>query len=397
MAMSLSTLAPPLAATIDWERELARVLSDPRLVRPVFQPLVDLQRGVVCGWEMLARFDAPVAAPPPDWFAAAERYGVGGRLEALLIQAGLTARAALPANTFLTINVTPGALTTREVETAFAGPASLGGVVVEITEQAAVEDYSQVGRVLDGLRSRGAAVAVDDAGAGYASLSHIVALRPQFVKLDRGLVMDLDRDEAKVAVIEAFGSFANRIDAWVVAEGVERSGELDVLVQLGVPLAQGYGLARPGPLMGGIDAAVATRIRERSAARDATNPIVGLAETVAGLAADAPPAAIAARFADDHGLTHLPVLDDRGRVLALLPRAAGPAATFLDRPPLQVDAGTTVAEAARRAMTRDPADRFEPIVFCDEVGAYVGLIRIERLVHELASLTDPHHQGATTS
>jgi EAL domain-containing protein (putative c-di-GMP-specific phosphodiesterase class I) len=389
MPASPSSLEP-VAPAIEWEHELGRVLASPELVRPVFQPLVDLQHGVVCGWEMLARFQSPVQAPPPDWFAAADRLGVSGRLEALLIDAGLAARAALPANTFLTINVTPGALTSPEVHEAFAAAGSLGGVVVEITEQAAVDDYDQVGRVLDGLRSRGASIAVDDAGAGYASLSHIVALRPQFVKLDRALVCDLDHDEAKVAVIEAFGSFANRIDAWIVAEGVERRGELDRLLQIGVPLAQGYGLARPGPLMGGIDDGVAAYIRDRSATRDAGSALEALVEAVSPIETELAPAAIAARFATDPGLSHLPVLDGRRRPLALLRRSAAASRAALERPPLQVDARSTPAEAARRAMTREPTERFDPLVFCDERGRYAGLIRIERLVHELASITDKH-------
>jgi EAL domain-containing protein (putative c-di-GMP-specific phosphodiesterase class I) len=386
--------SPPVSRPIDWPGELARVLDEPGRVRPAFQPLVDLQRGVVCGWEMLARFDSPVDAAPPDWFAAAERHGVAGRLEAALIEAGLTASRALPPNCFLTINVAPTALTTPEVRAAFGAAGSLGGVVVEITEQAAVDDYEQVGRALDDLRARGAAIAVDDAGAGYASLSHIVALRPQFVKLDRRLISDVDVDEAKVAVIEAFGSFANRIDAWIVAEGVERAGELDALVRLGVPLAQGFGLGRPSRPMQGIDRSVAERIRERSAARDAGSSLAALAEPVPPVDAGAQPAVIAAMFASNPALTHLPIVDERYRPIALLPRSAA-ARVALERPPLRVDGGSTPAEAARRAMTRDPAERFEPLVLCDERGRYTGLVRIERLIDELASLSDPTHKGAS--
>src|SRR4051812_42178010 len=76
-------MAPPTAqlAVIDWDEALARVIGEPELVRPVFQPLVDLERGVVCGYEMLARFESPVKAAPPAWFEAAERLGLGGRLE----------------------------------------------------------------------------------------------------------------------------------------------------------------------------------------------------------------------------------------------------------------------------------------------------------------------------
>ena len=263
-------------AVIDWEEALTRVIGEPELVRPVFQPLVDLERGVVCGYEMLARFESPIKAPPPAWFEAAERLGLGGRLESILIRAGLAAKQSLGPNRFLTINVSPRALVTDEVRAALLTGPALGGVVVEITEQAAVEDYDSVRAVLDAVRSRGGSIAVDDAGAGYASLSHIVALRPQFVKLDRGLITDLDRDEAKLAVVEAFGSFANKIDAWIVAEGIERTGELDALLRLGVPLGQGFGLGRPQSAMGDIDTSVASHIRDRATARSERDSVVAL-------------------------------------------------------------------------------------------------------------------------
>src|SRR6476469_9160185 len=103
-----------------------------------------------------------------------------------------------------------------------------------------VDDYDDLEFVLRTLRAAGAAIAVDDAGAGYASLQHIVALRPQIVKLDRSLVANLDQDEAQLAVIEALGTFCGRIDAWMVAEGIERPQEVAALQSLRVPLGQGF-------------------------------------------------------------------------------------------------------------------------------------------------------------
>ena len=121
----------------------------------------------------------------------------------------------------------------------------LSQLVVEVTEAAPVEDYAALLRALAVLRDAGAWIAVDDAGAGYASLNHVIQIRPDFVKLDRALVMDVDRDPAKHALVETFGVLAGRLDAWLLAEGIEREGEREVLAAMGVPLAQGFGLARP--------------------------------------------------------------------------------------------------------------------------------------------------------
>src|SRR3954462_2685614 len=238
----------------DWTRAIERVLTEPELVRPVFQPIVDLDRGVACGYEMLARFVSPIKASPLAWLAEAERRGLDTQLEAMLVEAGLEALAWLPDGCFLTINVSPRGLAAESVTALLAARESLEGVVIEVTEQAVVEDYDDLEYVLRSLRAAGAAIAVDDAGAGYASLHHIVELRPQFVKLDRSLVADLDRDPTKLAVIESLITFSSRIDAWIVAEGVERAEEMAALQHMRVPLCQGSWLGMPSPGMDPVSA-----------------------------------------------------------------------------------------------------------------------------------------------
>ncbi len=102
---------------------------------------------------------------------------------------------------------------------------------------------------------------------GYASLRHILAVRPQLVKLDRALVEGLDGDGAKNALVEMLGTFASRTDAWIVAEGVERREELDALVRIGVPLGQGYLLGRPSPPFAELEPALGVHIRGRVEAK----------------------------------------------------------------------------------------------------------------------------------
>src|SRR5712691_4677316 len=148
-----------------WPEALARAIAAPEeVVTPVFQPVVDLRRGIVSGYEVLARFAGPPATTPDMWFAAAARYGLAGRLEAVMVRAGLHARALLPPDCFISINVGPRALRTPEVQAAFRESGGLDAVVIEITEQDSDEDYVGLRAALAPLRDAGATVAVDDAG-----------------------------------------------------------------------------------------------------------------------------------------------------------------------------------------------------------------------------------------
>jgi EAL domain-containing protein (putative c-di-GMP-specific phosphodiesterase class I) len=361
----------PRTVAIDWDTALAVVFAEPDRVRPAFQPIFDLRNGVVAGFEMLARFDAPANASPPEWFAAAGARGLGARLEALLLAAGLRAREVLPASCFLAVNLSPAAVVSREVEAVLLGR-SLEGVVVELTGTAPVQDYSHLEAALDRLRAAGAEVAVDDAGDGYESLRHVMRLRPSFVKLDRELVADIDRDPAKLALVEAMGTLAAGLDAALVASGVERSREREVLAALGVPLAQGFGLARPArELQAGLRLPAAAPRGEGVMAivrRDA--PVIGASEVERMLGA--PAAAEAAAVLDE----------DERPVGVLVPDGEG--AWRLRGVPLTVAPTEAPALVARRAMSRPAVERFEPLACCDESGRYLGLLTVDALVRALA-------------
>ncbi len=247
-----------------------------------FQPIVDVARGVAVGYEALARFDHQSEHHPAAWFAAAHEHGRRPELEAAALRSGLGAREALPPNCFLSINLSPDLLTHERVRAVWQEHRDLTGVVVELTERAPIESYNALADDLAALRGAGAVLAVDDAGAGYAGLLHLLKLRPSIIKLDRQLVCDLDLDEAKRALIEMLGTFCGRIDASLLAEGIEREGELAAVATLGVPLAQGYLLGRPGPPWPVVDPDVALRLLARH---------VGRPDCPGRRAATAPPAA----------------------------------------------------------------------------------------------------------
>ena len=361
------------APALDWPVLLAGVCADPARVRPAFQPIVDLQRGAICGYEALTRFASDAQASPSEWFGAAALYGCASQLEAHALRAVLDARRDLPPGCFLSLNVSPEALASDEVAGVLLDAGDLTGIVFEVTEQTPVEDYDCLRRRLDGLRASGARVAIDDAGAGHSSLSHILALEPQFVKLDRSLVTDVDLDPRRATAVSAIAGFAGRLHAGVVAEGVERPGELERLMEIGVPLAQGYLLAKPAPMFGGVAPAARRLLRAatRGDREGSLGPLVEPAPTVA-LGGDA---------RDDRCTV---TVDEHGRPEEVLVREPN-GRRGLRGAAMRVLACDRAADVATRAIARPLAERFLPVTCCDEQGGLVGIVRLERLVEALAA------------
>lgn len=343
-----------------------------------YQPIVDTSRGTVVGYEALARFPGFAEKNPEAWFSAARDHGRSAELEAAALRIALASRSTLPPNSFLTLNVSPDLLATEEIRSVWRDEGNLGGLVIELTEQTPIDSYLGLEPDLNQLRAAGALIAVDDAGAGYAGLRHLLSLRPSLIKIDRELVQDVDRDEAKRALIEMLGTFAGRVDAWILAEGVERVEELDALVSLGVPLVQGYYLARPSAPWASIDLDLAHRLASRPpVTQKAVIRDVLESATTATTAAHA-----AAAFAENPALESVVLIGDHFRPVSVLnPVAAG---LGIVSPGMRVNLNTPLGEALARSMTRAPTSRFEPLLVTDNAGRYAGVARMERMITALA-------------
>jgi EAL domain-containing protein (putative c-di-GMP-specific phosphodiesterase class I) len=211
-----------------------------------FQPIVDLIDGSVVGYEALARFALGPERPPDAWFAEAEAVGLGRELEAAALRSALAHLDRLPAETYLSLNASPLTAVSPFLKRLLADVGER--IVVEITEHAPVADYDALREALGELRAQGVRVAIDDAGAGFASLTHILRLMPDLIKLDMVLTRGIDTDDTRRQLASALSSFASGIGAAIVAEGIETKAELDALRELGVPYGQGFLLARPTSL-----------------------------------------------------------------------------------------------------------------------------------------------------
>ena len=220
---------------------------------PFFQPIVELHTGAVVGFEALTRFSNGSA--PDTTFALAARSGLGLELEAATLKAAISAAAALPPSAYLSLNTSPQLIQSGQLQALIGG--SVRRIVLEITEHEVIEDYHSLREDLARLRPV-VELAVDDAGAGYASLRHILELAPAFVKLDIGLIRGINADPARQALITGMGYFAAKRRLKLIAEGVETPAELEAIRSLGIGYGQGYLLGRPQD--GGGSASWATAI-----------------------------------------------------------------------------------------------------------------------------------------
>lgn len=213
----------------------------------VFQPVANLLDGQVAGLEALARFNTTPPRPPNVWFEEAERVGLQEELELVAAFLALGHLEQMPYDAFLSVNLSPATALSPAFRDVF-GPHPMDRVVLEVTEHAPVADYGLLKQALRWFRGSGGRLAVDDAGAGFASLRHILALEPDFIKIDISLTRDINRDPGRRALARALISFATDIGAVIIAEGIETQGEVETLQELGVLFGQGYWLGRPGPL-----------------------------------------------------------------------------------------------------------------------------------------------------
>jgi EAL domain-containing protein (putative c-di-GMP-specific phosphodiesterase class I) len=367
-------------------------------VHALYQPVVDLQLGRIIGYEGVVHFDGPGVddnrhreavgvdngrhrdalggegsggrAGADEWLAAARRLGREAELQVAALRTVLAARTDLPPGMVLAFAVSPTTLAADAVASVLDEQPDLDGLVIELTERTPVDGWAPLQGTIERLRDRGARLALDHAGAGYAGLSHILDLRPSILKLDGALVRGVDRDEAKRALVGLLVRTAGRLGAGLVAAGIETAAEVATLRRLGVPMGQGPAL---GPAAGpwtGLDAEAARIVTTpKASAGTGCTPLVEEARIV-GLD-ECPPAG-----------DYTVVVDELGRpIAAWRPQSARGGTTS---PVLIVPATTAITDLARRALARAPVHRFDPVVCTDPAGRPLGIVRIERILDALA-------------
>ena len=356
--------------------DIEELIANPDWVTLAAQPIVDLHRGTVTGYELLARF--PQRASPERILEAASMNGLGAELEAIIVQRALELARTKPANCFVAINVDPHHIDDPPVRAVLDAHGDLGGIVFELTAHREIHDLSAARRTVDGLRRRGAVIAIDDASACRSTLDQILALKPQILKLDRELVNDLPAHEAKRTLIHILGEVASRIDAWVLAEGIETLPEVQSLVELGVPLGQGYYLGAPSAPWAELDNVPAEALAQGLYHRRFPTPGGALGAIMEAVslcrgAEDWPrQARVAVRVDRTSRPIEMRVVGEDGPRLRM------------EYDLLRVNIATAIADAAVRAMSRPDRFRWDPLVCIDELGRFHGIVPMQRILSSLA-------------
>ncbi|WP_052263336.1 EAL domain-containing protein [Geobacter pickeringii] len=234
------------------ERDEIRRIIAAAGVTPVYQPIFCLATGELHGHEALSRISgSSLFANPDELFEKAQEHQLVSPLDILCRRKALVKAAALGIGGRIFLNACPTLLADPRHRT--GGTAELlddlgidrTRVTFELTEKALISDYGLFRKLVDHYRDQGYSIAIDDLGAGYAGLGMLTEIVPDYVKLARFLVAGIDSSPMKQALLDSLVIFCDRIGARIVAEGIERTEELDHLIKAGVAFGQGYLLAKP--------------------------------------------------------------------------------------------------------------------------------------------------------
>ncbi len=232
----------------DHRRSLGRIqaILDGETIEPVYQPIYELESGRAIACEALSRFPGDLGRGPDRWFAEAWDVGLGVPLELLAVRIAARALPHLPAGVSLCVNASPPTIFSEGFLDCLGSDTDR--VTVELTEHLHVDDYEGFTARLGPLRDAGGTVAIDDFGAGYASLRHILKVRPDQIKLDISLTERIDENQVAHALATSLVSFADEVGVKVVAEGIETEEQLEALLEIGFRYGQGFYFGVPEPL-----------------------------------------------------------------------------------------------------------------------------------------------------
>ena len=221
-----------------------RTIIDDEKFELAIQPIVRIDDEQAVGFEALARFPQSPEGASKSWFDAAWQEGLGLELELAILGKALLKLSRLPEDMYLAVNVSPETAQLPAVEW-LCRRYSPHRIVLEITEHASIEDYAALAERVKILKRLGVRIAIDDAGAGFASLRHVLRLEPDLIKLDGSITHEIDRQSRQQNLASALITFARGTSASIIAEGIETRPEFVTLKHLGIPYGQGYYLGRP--------------------------------------------------------------------------------------------------------------------------------------------------------
>lgn len=390
---------------------------DQRLVSTVFQPIVGLQRAGFIAYEALTRPDPESGFEYPDQlFDTAEDLDLIWDLECVTRRAALEAAADWPAGIQLFLNATPQVIADeRFTETILAELNEIGGlnpsrIVLEVTERSENRHVEGLQRQTAALQRHGFKIAIDDVGAGTSGLNRIMLLRPQWLKLDRALITNIDQDPVRTNLIRFLSHFGRLSGVSIIAEGIERSEELERVVRLGVDAVQGYLLGRPGSADQTLDPVLAGLIAESSGGandavfhRDSTDTVAALVQAVTRVDHDARVGSVTGTLTEDPRIPGVAVCSIAGQALwcardSLLAEGTTPDTRIAEiAAPFgrTLDAADRIDTALEHVATEQDADLDAPIAI-HRGHEFIGVVGVRELLRAGSELCRvARHRSAT--
>lgn len=398
--------------------EIHQLLMNPENhLTSAYQPILDVKRGAIFGFEALARMKVPTCfSNIADLFPFAEKIGELYPIETLCRRSAISnSSKVLKPQELLFLNVDPQILTDPDFASGqtrkLLAQENLkpSDVVLEITERSAIQDFPTFREALEHYRNQGYLIALDDVGAGYSSLQSIAELQPDFLKIDRSLIQSIHTDPTKWALLETFSTFSHRIGCRLLAEGVETEAEMRTVVQLGVDYVQGYFVARPSFERDEINPRSLELVKNRrNVISNDNNTILSLVEPLSLFKPED-----SVRIVDEYFRAHPNIwfigVSEHKRVVGVIHRdkfysslgtrygvslyTERPITLLMDPSPLMLEDNTPIEVASTLAMSRSEAQLYDGLVVIHQQIA-VGMVKVASLMKAMATTQIKIAQGA---
>lgn len=377
-----------------------------------FQPIIHLHTAEIIGREVLGRI-GPGAVDarahgvngPAALIEMAHAQGKLLALDHRFRQIGIRTFARAGATGTFFLNIDPRVIDDPAFSAGFTrhvleehGVAPTR-IVLELTESGAVLDSERLEQVVRHYSDQGFRIALDDVGAGYASLTALLRIRPHFLKIDKNLVRHVANDPMRIHLLRAIAEFGARSGIQVIAEGIEDEQDLAALIACNIEFGQGYFFARPAPELGGLPPHVRETVQHIAQSTDRTkNPvrtIGGIVQSHPAVQQSTPVEEVANLLRHKVASAGVAVVDVHGCVvgvvsrhrlfaeMAYVQRGGRRIAELMDPHPLRVDVHTSLEVAVRLAGSRDDARAHDPIIV-EQAGHYLGQVSIPGLMRALA-------------
>ncbi|HBT20571.1 MAG TPA: diguanylate cyclase [Peptococcaceae bacterium] len=403
--------------------EFKELIEGERL-KVVYQPVMSLQSGRIFGWEALARGPQKSSFHSPEsLFNFAKNVNMLYLLDRLCRKNAINNVGELGKNQKLFINIEPLTIT----DPGFANGETLSllknvglqpdDIVLEITERYLIKDYDLFNRVLHHYRQQGYLIAIDDLGSGFSSLRMIAETKPEFIKIDKSMIRDIDTNEVKKALLETLKTFAEKINSYVIAEGIETPEELEALAKIGIHYGQGYYISRPSlPKPSVNDKAVQKLLAVRSENREKIFGISSysilakdVVENTTTVTEEVPVNKVKNILDANDPISNVVIVDKKNRPIGLVMHyyldnllssqfgiplySNRPISEIMDNKPLIVDEKAPIEQVTEMAMNRERKKLYDSIIVTKN-GRLLGTISIKHLLETMTRIREEIAKGA---